>query len=239
MNIVLFEADEIKCPLLRTDARANHILKVLRRAVGDDLDVGLIDGPKGKATVVEIHSASLELSFVWGEESPPLYPIDLIVGLSRPQTNRKILQEAAALGVRSMRFVTTERGEPSYAKSKLWSTGEWRRHVLEGVAQAFATGLPQVSFGMSLGEAIEAIGTGCRTCLALDNYESSQRLGSIEFKGGELATALAIGAERGWTGQERILLTENGYVLVGLGERVLRTETAVVSSVAIVREKMG
>ncbi len=237
MNIVLFEESELGRELPLGDERAVHVLKVLRRGVGDDFDVGLVNGPKGKAVLKAILDTGLVLDFSWGEAEPDLLPIDLVVGLSRPQSMRKILNEATTLGVRSIRFVATERGEPSYAESKLWSTGEWRRHVVAGVAQAFTTRLPQVSWGMSLEEALgELDELGCR--LALDNYEGTVRLGKA-LVGAHGALALAIGSERGWTGKERDLLRDAGWVLAGMGDRVLRTETAVVAAVAVVRELLG
>lgn len=230
MNIVLFEPTEIGQPLPRSDARAQHILGVLRRALNEPFDVGVIDGPKGKGWIERMGETELQLGFRWGDEEPPLLPIDLIIGLSRPQTNRKILQEATTLGVRSMRFVTTDRGEPSYAQSKLWTSGEWRRHLIEGAAQAFATRLPQVAFGMSLKEAIADVSDSQR--LALDNYEATAPLARAIEPGQE--TVLAIGSERGWTAKERVLLRERGFKLAHLGQRVLRTETATIVAVGLI-----
>ncbi len=233
MNIVLFEPDEFQKPLLRTDERAVHILQVLRRSEGDDFDAGILNGPKGKAIVTKIGEDALSLEFNWNsDEEPALYPIDLVVGLSRPQTNRKILQDATALGVRSIRFVTTERGEPSYASSKLWTTGEWRRHVVAGVAQAFTTRMPQVYFEMSLKDAIDAL-DATPTRIALDNYEAEIGLGEIDATS---SIGLALGSERGWTGKERELLRENGYTLAHLGPRPLRTETAAIAGIALLLE---
>jgi len=236
MNIILFEESELDRVLPPGDERAVHVLKVLRRKLGDSFDVGVIDGPRGKATLEGVTDAGLELSFKWGEVEPSLLLIDLVVGLSRPQTMRKILNEATTLGVRSIRFVETDRGEPSYGESKVWTTGEWRRHVVAGVAQAFTTRMPTVIWGMSLGAALEEVGEGdCR--LALDHYEATKRLGKAV--NGCDALALAIGSERGWTANERELFRGAGWTLVGMGERVLRTETAVVAAVAVVRELMG
>ncbi|MBK1880662.1 RsmE family RNA methyltransferase [Pelagicoccus mobilis] len=236
MNIVLFEESEVGGILPVGDERAVHVLKVLRRQVGDYFDVGLINGPKGKATLVGVTDEGLELSFVWGDEEPPLLPIDLVVGLSRPQTMRKLLNEATTMGVRSIRFVETKRGEPSYGESKLWSTGEWRRHVVAGVAQAFTTRMPEVSWGMSLEAALDDL-EEVRFRVALDNYEASVKLGMAV--GGRKELALAVGSERGWTGKERDLLRDRAWVLAGMGERVLRTETATVAAVAVAREMMG
>lgn len=238
MNIVLFEAGELDRVLPLGDPRAEHVLRVLRRREGESFDVGLIDGPKGKATLTQATKDGLRLAFDWGVEEPPLLPIDLVVGLSRPQTNRKILNEATTLGVRSIRFARTERGEPSYLESKLWSTGEWRRHLVAGAAQAFSTRLPEVKFGQSLEEALQELQASAGAAVvALDNYEGTSPLQNAFA--GCAGVILLVGSERGWTAGERDCLRERGVALAHLGERVLRTETAVVAAVALARAAIG
>ncbi len=223
MNIVLFESSERAGPLPREDERAKHILEVLGRKVGEAFDAGIIDGPRGRATVTGVDDVGLSFQFEETDPGLELYPIDLIVGLSRPQTNRKILQEATSIGARSIHFVVTERGEPSYATSKLWTTGEWRRHLVAGAAQAFSTRLPEVRFGESLADALARVG-GESGKIALDNYEAPEHL--MDADAGDLSIVLAVGSERGWTSPERALLRESGFALAHLGERPLRTETA-------------
>jgi len=237
MNLILFEKSEITQLLLIEDPRAKHILEILRRKEGDDFDIGIIDGPKGKALLKEISPAGLVLTFQWGEEDPPLDPISLIVGLSRPQTNRKILQEAAAIGVQRMLFVQTEKAETSYASSRLWTSGEYKRHVIAGVGQGFSTRVPSVDYGMSLDEALHEV-SRLAAKYALDNYEYTLPLGEIQPAYGD-EIALAIGSERGWTTKERDLLRDSGLLLVGMGPRVLRTETAVIAALALVKSAMG
>jgi 16S rRNA (uracil1498-N3)-methyltransferase len=239
MNIVLFEHDEIDRRLPLADERARHIIGVLRRSPGDTFDAGIIDGLRGKGTLIGEHADGLEIEFECGEEEPPLPPIDLVVGLSRPQTNRKILQEATTLGVRSMSFVTTERGEPSYAESRLWSTGEWRRHLIAGAAQAFTTRLPRVAFRIGLKESISASiadASGETSRVVLDNYESPRSLATSLNNPTEVL--VAVGAERGWTADERDLFRELGFGFAHLGTRPLRTETAVIAAIAIVHASM-
>jgi len=230
MNIVLFEPDEIGKALALSDERAKHILNVLRRQEGDTFDAGVVDGKRGKATVQSIGDESIDLQFDLQHEEPFLFPIDLIIGLSRPQTNRKILQEATSMGVRSLSFVATERGEPSYATSKLWTTGEWRRYVIAGVVQAYTTRMPQVSFGISLESALEA-NERAEVKIALDNYEAESALSEVDRGRGSIA--LALGSERGWTGAERALLRVHRFQLAHLGSRPLRTETAAVAGIAV------
>ncbi len=238
MNLILFEPDEIDRPFPRGDARARHLLEVLRRRPGDTFDAGLVDGPRGKATLVAVGAAALALTFAWGEPPPPLDPLILIVGLPRPQTARKILQESAALGVRALHFAATEKGEAGYAQSTLWHTGEWRRHLVAGAAQAFATRLPAVTHGRPMAAVLDELAGG-DVRVALDNYEAPAGLGALALAPAPAAVVVALGPERGWSAAERILLRERGFTLAHLGPRVLRAETAAVAAIAILKSRLG
>ena len=224
-------------PLPRRDPRAQHLLDVLRRRIGDTFDAGLVNGPRGKGTVAAIGADTLTLTFTWGARPPPPDPITLLLGLPRPQTARKILQDAAALGVAALHFVTTEKGEPSYAHSTLWRSGEWRRHLVAGAEQAFDTHLPELTHGRPLADLLAALPPG-GTRLALDNYESPQPLSACPVSRDQLV-ALALGSERGWSAAERDLLRTHRFAFAHLGARVLRTETACVAAVALVKAKLG
>jgi len=235
MNIILFESCEVDEPFRRDDPRVNHILTVLRREIGDATDVGIVNGPRGKAILRSLNEHEVGFDFTWGEAPSALLPIDLIVGLSRPQTSRKLLQEATSLGVRSLYFAATTRAEPSYASSKLWTTDEWKRLVRAGVEQAFSTRFPAVKFGVSLSDCIESTkSAGRRICL--DNYEATT--GLWETTDETQSVVLAVGSERGWTENERELFRENGFALAHLGDRPLRTETAAIASISIVSAQM-
>ena len=237
VNLILFEPTEINAPLPCGDRRALHITEVLRCRIGDSFDVGLVNGPRGKATLTATTAAALALTFAWGETPPPPFPIALIVGLPRPQTARDVLRDATTLGVTALHFVRTEKAPASYAQSTLWTSGEWRRHVIAGAEQAVATRLPDVTHGAMLAEAMATV-AGPGTRIALDNYEAPQRLSACPIPAGVPFT-LAIGAERGWSARERELLRENRFTLAHLGPRVLRTETAAIAALAIVRAKLG
>jgi 16S rRNA (uracil1498-N3)-methyltransferase len=177
----------------------------------------------------------LILSFAWDDEPPLAFePVSLILGMPRPQTARKVLREATALGVASIHFVPTEKGEAGYTRSVLWSSGEWRRHLIAGAEQAFSTHLPEVSIGRSLTDVVDPLGAGCR--IALDNYEACRRLSDVAV---EAPVILALGPERGWSASERALLVTAGFEFAHLGPRVLRVETAAVAALAVVRGKLG
>ncbi len=238
MNLVLFTAAELAQPLPRTDPRAIHLLSVLKRQVGEAFDAGVIDGPVGRGTLLALATESLILSFTWEEPSPPPPElVTLIVGLPRPQTARDILRDATTLGIAAIHFVLTEKGDRNYLQSSLWTTDEWRRHLLTGASQAFATQIPSVTRGHTLAETLGSLPTTAHR-LALDNYEATAPLGAARLPA-TAHIALALGPERGWSAADRGVLRAHAFELVHLGARVLRCETAVVAGLTLVRAARG
>lgn len=239
MNLVLFAPNELFAPLSLSDPRAQHVLTVLRRAPGDTFDAGLINGPLGKATLLRADDTALYLAFAVTREPPPLPPVTLIIGLPRPQTARDLLRDTTTLGAACIHFVTTERTDPNYASSSLWTSGEWQRHLLTGAAQAFDTRLPSVTWTHTLASALACEAPPPRARLALDNYEPTTSLGAeilnpkTQILNGGGVT-LAFGPERGWGPADRDQLRAAGFILCSLGQRVLRLETAVIAALALV-----
>jgi RsmE family RNA methyltransferase len=56
---------------------------------------------------------------------------------------------------------------------------------------------------------------------------------------GETPVVLALGPERGWGPADRAALRAHGFTLVHLGTRVLRSETAVIAALTLVRARLG
>jgi len=237
VNIILFQPEEVEHPLALRDERAQHLLRVLRLSPGGVFDAGIVNGPLGKGTLAGVGSEALELSFTWGKVPSPLCPIHLLVGLPRPQTARDILRDATSLGVASIDFFLSDRGETSYGASSLWKTDEWKNCVIRGAAQAFCTRLPLVTHGRPLPETISAIPKNS-LLLALDNYEAPASLAGLNAFD-HSSVAVALGSERGWSPNERMVLRSAGFSLVHLGSRVLRTETACIAAVTLIKAKLG
>ena len=88
--------------MARSDKRSVHLTEVLKAGKGS-VPVAVENGPKGKGTVEYLDEHEIVISCKWHETNDSDFlPISLIVGLSRPQTCRKILEQATTLGVRCL-----------------------------------------------------------------------------------------------------------------------------------------
>lgn len=236
MNIILLEAGEPDGFFSRTDPRAVHLIEVLRITVGTPFFVGRINGPRGKALPTAIDAEGIRFTVEWEDRIDGLPPIHLLVGLPRPQTARRILQDVTSIGVSTIHFFRSARGEPGYAQSTLWSGDEWRRLLLRGAEQAFSTCLPTVHHHDSLAAAIAAQHSDS-TRLALDVYEANAPLTARQPL--SCPVSIAIGSERGWEASERDTLRNSGFLLLHLGPRVLRTETACIAALSRILDSLN
>ena len=249
MNICLFTNDEISNPLPLRDERAQHIIKVLHKKAGDSFTAGVIDGESGTAVIREINDLGITFDFTAGGDGKPLTKLEMIIGFPRPIQLKRLLRDIAALGVARVHLTGTDLGEKSYMQSNLVERGSAYQMLLDGTVQAGSTHVPELCLYKTLDECLKVIGgdaggAGESLKLALDNVNPSARLADAvkqagaESDGGARVIA-AIGSERGWTDRERRLLEAKGFVRCGMGERIMRTETAATVAGAIILSELG
>jgi len=235
MNILLAEAEEIvDGRLILTDRRADHIVKVLRAAVGDAVRVGVINGSKGSGVIEAIqprHPRSIRLRISLQETPQIVPPIDLILALARPIMMRRILSQATALGVGRFYCIHANRVEKSFWEASLLEQGGYGEHLQQGLEQAVDTRMPEVYFYRRFKPFIEDFlptiaGKYDRKIIA--HPGGNQTLGQV-MKGVNGRVLLAIGPEGGWVEYEIEKFQEAGFVNCSLGERILKVDTAVVA----------
>jgi RsmE family RNA methyltransferase len=238
MNIILFETMPSGQVILKSENSEifDHIVRVLKLKEGDVFRMGIINESEGTATVKSMDSESIAFEYS-AVSVPSLYPVTLIVAQVRPICMKRILREAVSLGAGRIILCTSDTGEKSYRSSTLYSSGEYRWYLEEGAMQSAHAGLPEVVFADNVTEAVKVLGDVNDTSLyLLDNVVGAENLSSCN----PFAKAVvAIGPERGWSDRERRIFRENGFEPVLLGSRVLRTETACSTGLAVLLSRMG
>src|SRR5262245_46374924 len=121
MNLMLLDAvDFVSERRVRVGGRRlEHAREVLRVRPGDRLRVGRIGGAQGEATVIALGADALELELERALHRPPPPPlaVALVLALPRPPSLRKVLQSAAALGVKDLVLLHSARVEKSFWSS--------------------------------------------------------------------------------------------------------------------------
>lgn len=234
MNLILFEEDSFS--VSAEDPRYEHLKQILKKGEGDVFAAGVINGKKGTAVIESFNEKECVCRFEPLEESLPLYPFTLIVGMVRPITARRLLKDLTTLGVGRILFAQTELTDRSYRSGSLWRPEEYRKYLIEGAVQAGETRLPEVGIPYSLKAALSEI-PECPTRIVFDNRGTAGGLG--RQTGVSFPAVAAVGSERGWTDRERVLFAENGFTFCSMGKRILRTETAAAVAAALLLEHSG
>lgn len=235
MNILLAEPEEIhNNHLCLTDNRAEHIVKVLRSAVGDRVRVGVINGSKGTGTILALKkkypfSVELDISLSAGLSSVP--PLDLILALPRPIMLKRIFSQAAALGVGSIHLIHANRVEKSFWEASILQEVEYRLHLLQGLEQAVDTRIPQVYIHPKFKPFIEDFFPGQRKGYSFQVLAHPSGTTKLATTINEQSSRgiVAIGPEGGWVDYEVDKFKEQGFINCTIGERILKVDTAVVA----------
>jgi RsmE family RNA methyltransferase len=236
MNLILCETAELQegGTITLTGVRATHVREVLRAAAGDEVRVGIVDGPSGRGTIVSIADDRVDMRCQFDDETvPPRPAIDLLLALPRPKVMRRLWAQLAAIGVGRIILTNASRVERHYFDTHILSQETYRPLLIEGLQQARDTRLPLVSIHRQFRILIED---------DLDQLsDADQRLVAHPGAAPTIANAvdrtgrvlLAIGPEGGWNTFELDLLQRHRFTPIALGPRTLRTDTACIALLAL------
>lgn len=237
MNRILVEAGEVGddgAAALR-DGRFVHIRDVLHAQAGDRLRAGIIGGSRYDAEVLEMGAGGCVLRLVDALEPLAAPTVDLVLALPRPKCLKRLWPQLAAIGIRRLFIVNAERVEKHYWGSRLLEPAEYMPLVVEGLAQAGDTRVPEIRIVRRLKPLVEdelRVGypEGCKWVAHPDRDGAGG--GAMRF-GGCGNVLLAVGPEGGWSAFELKLFEDSGFQRLGLGERTLRSDTACIALVAV------
>jgi 16S rRNA (uracil1498-N3)-methyltransferase len=196
-------------------------------------------------------SISLVIEDMVEEHAEAHVVIDVILAATRPKRMKSLLHHVGQLGVRHLTATTADKVEKSYLESGiLTSVQDAQRHriLLDGVMQGgVSSRVPQVvvqkqylrkwmedplSFdGMRYDAKILLHPEGGVRMLELVASE----LRAQRERTGRLCVCLALGPEGGWTPRELTLFREQGFTMATMGRHVLRSDSAFITAVGMVR----
>ncbi|HWB29549.1 MAG TPA: RsmE family RNA methyltransferase [Vicinamibacterales bacterium] len=239
MNVVLLARDEVgpDGTARLVGARARHVVDVLRATSGQDIRVGIVDGPFGVGTVTTVGDATVDLRCTFDDAVPSRPPVDLLLALPRPKVMRRLWAQLAAFGVGRIILTNAERVERHYFDAHVLSPEIYTPLLIEGLQQARDTRLPLVTIARRLKPLIEdELEALCPVTVRIVLHPGADAPLDAVARAADVATRilLAIGPEGGWNEFELALLGAHGFVEARMGSRTLRTDTACVAALAIV-----
>jgi 16S rRNA (uracil1498-N3)-methyltransferase len=221
-----------------------YLTRVLRLAVGDA--VVLFDGLRveADARIVRVGPRALELKI---EARRPVAAADrpdvtLIQALPKGDKLELVVQKATELGVSRILPVVTERSVPRFGDSGAMRTlarrSRWQKIAREAARQCGRADVPDVEPVTSFATALAAT-TKEALKLLLWEGEREHRLRAVLPREPPTRLVAAVGPEGGFALDEVEAARAAGFVTVGLGTRVLRTETAALVLLSILGYALG
>lgn len=229
MNLVLLEPGELDPDGTARIAgrRAGHVREVLRARPGDRVLAGVVGGMMGEAELLAEGADGLVLAPRLDREPPPPSPVSLLLALPRPKILRRVLQAAAAMGVKKIALVGSYRVEKSYFGSPTLAPGALRAELLLGLEQGRDTVLPDLSLHRLFKPFLEdRLDQAFPEPVRLLAHPVDAVPLDAQPPSGPRAV-VAVGPEGGWTAYEAGRLREKGFLPVSLGPRPLRVDAAV------------
>lgn len=199
--------------------------EVLRASVGQELTVGLLNGPVGRGTITALAPDALEMDVALDLHAPAPLPVTLILALPRPKMLKRVLVAAASMGVKKLFLINAFRIEKSFWKSPLLQEEKMREFLLYGLEQAKDTFMPKVFLRPLFRPFAEDELPGiAKETLALVAHPVAEQPCP---RGVTRHVTLAVGPEGGFIPYEVEKLASIGFIPVSLGKRPLRVETVV------------
>ena len=214
----------------------NHIKNVLRMNIGEQLLVS----ENGKSNLCEIESFEADSAVVriieenFNDTNLPV-KIYLFQGLPKSDKMELIIQKAVELGAEGIIPVEMNRCVVKLDdKKKKSKTSRWQAIAESAAKQSKRTIIPEVSDVISFKQALEK---AKELDLFLVPYENKDGMKATEnalfqIKAGS-TVGILIGPEGGFEEYEIEAAETVGGKTVSLGKRILRTETAAITSVAM------
>ena len=213
------------------EAAAHHLLKVLRMREGDAVEV--FDG-RGRSAPARVQRGRVLIGDAVTASPPVRCAFMLGQSVSDRERMEYAVQKSVELGVAEFVPLLTERTRWSLRGERVQRrVVHWQRIAISACEQSGNNHLPEISAPRPLRDWIESLQVNLRLVLEPGST------GLPGLKSEPTRVALAVGPVGGWAEGELEQLRAEGFIALGLGPRVLRTETAPVVALTLLQWSWG
>lgn len=226
MNIVLLEAEQTQSEFWKIDnpRQIQHLSQHVQLNAGDTLKVGIRNGERYLTEVISVSEQQIRIRPIQLEAIPTKLPVHLILALPRPKVLRRMVMDAVTLGVQRISLIHSYRVDKSYWQSPFLQHLD--DYVTLGLEQAGDTIEPEIQlykrFKPFVEDVLPTFISDQKPAYVAHPYAEQQMPHAIQH-----SCCLIVGPEGGFIPYEVDLLKKNGCQARRLGNRILRTETAV------------
>ena len=217
---------------------AHHVTHVLRIHSGAAVQVFDGEGSEYHAIVKTIKRSEIILEIAEAIAVQPESSLDitLLQGITRNDRMDLILQKAVELGVNTIQPLWTQRSQVHLKGNRLEKRfNHWQGIVVSACEQCGRATIPQLATAINYSDWMNKQKTSGLRLLLQPNSKTG--LGTLKYPDEEIQ--VLIGPEGGLNPDEEVLAIAAGFTGVNLGQRILRTETATLATLAGIQTLWG
>jgi 16S rRNA (uracil1498-N3)-methyltransferase len=219
---------------------AKHICKVLRLAIGDIIQITNGKGKDFTAKISSILKASVEINIIEEHKSLTESPIDitLCTGMLKDKKMDLVIKHVTQLGIYKWVPFFCERSIPTPDIKRLEKRHKrWEIIAQESLKQCQRSRLPIISNPLNFKD---MLAIACTYDEKITFWEkATKKLETLERSASIKKVIILIGPEGGFSETEIALAKEKGFCSYSLGPRILRAETASISSCTLIQHILG
>ena len=222
---------------------ARHLRDVLRLKPGDEVYVFDGEGKEFRCAIEESRKDSARLK-VLAPIAPakPESPLKLTLAVALLKSDKfdLVVQKATELGAVRIFPVMTKLADIRLRDESdaIKRVTRWQRIALEAAKQSGRALVPEVTQPISFQTLAQAVGDQTKVMFSERDGRSIKDLKDTGCET-HLAITAVVGSEGGWTEEELSLARINNWVIVTLGGRTLRAETAAITAMVLLQHVYG
>jgi 16S rRNA (uracil1498-N3)-methyltransferase len=221
---------------------AEHLTRVLRLGVGDEVSVFDGRGHEWTARVVGVVRRDVRVQLVSRVEPAAEAGVTLTLAQAvvKGEKMDDIVRDAVMLGVAAVQPLVTARTESTVAALTNGSRlDRWRRVALASVKQSRRAVLPDVRRPLTLESFLQDPQSALNLMLVEPGAAEAQPLSTLQGQPVPQDATVFVGPEGGWTQTELAAARSHGVRLVTLGHRTLRADATPVAAISVLQFLFG
>lgn len=219
-----------------TGADFFHIKNVLRMRISDKLYVS-VGSNTHLCAIEDITDSEVLVKIIEENAIDTTLPISITLfqGLPKADKMELIIQKAVELGADFIVPVEMKNSVVKIEQKKKQAKRErWQAIAESGAKQSKRNTIPQVISPMSFKESIEKVKELDLILVPYENKRGMQdTIDALSLIKKDMKIGVYIGSEGGFDLSEIDALTEQGAKIISLGKRILRTETAAITTLSM------
>jgi 16S rRNA (uracil1498-N3)-methyltransferase len=244
VNCFFIPASSIEGDRVELSPEQSHqVCHVLRLKPGDTIVALDNSGTEYNVTLTTVGRTETAGQVTSKQRAPgePTAEVTLLQSLLIREKFEWVLQKGTEVGVVQFVPVLTERGLVRTKTIEDNKLDRWQRILTEAAEQSHRGRIPQLEPILPFDKAVLSLRDYDRCLIAApsDGAVTTLRDALQGIARSPASVAVMIGPEGGFTEEEVARACENGAVRVGLGPRILRTETAAMVACALVLYELG